>query len=63
MAGLPLLVIRGENSRLLSEETAADMLKRHPGAKLVTARGQGHAPLLHLNQVYAPLIEFLNAIV
>jgi pimeloyl-ACP methyl ester carboxylesterase len=61
MANLPVLVVRGENSRLLSRETATEMLKRHPGAKLLTVTGQGHAPLLHFNEVYAPFTEFLNS--
>jgi pimeloyl-ACP methyl ester carboxylesterase len=43
---LPMLVIRGENSDLLSEATLAEMLKRHPGAESLTVPGQGHAPLL-----------------
>jgi pimeloyl-ACP methyl ester carboxylesterase len=43
---LPLLVIRGETSDLLSEATLAEMLKRHPGAESMTVPGQGHAPLL-----------------
>ena len=46
LAHLPLLVVRGANSDLLSSETAAAMLARHPGAELVTVPGQGHAPLL-----------------
>lgn len=43
---VPLLVIRGENSDLLSRETADAMVARHPAAELVTVPGQGHAPLL-----------------
>ena len=43
---LPLLVIRGENSDLLTEETLAQMLARHGRAEAFTVPGQGHAPLL-----------------
>ncbi|MFA1623077.1 alpha/beta fold hydrolase [Rhizobium mongolense] len=58
MSQTPLLVIRGENSKLLSRETAEEMLRRHPTARLITARNQGHAPLLHLDDV-APEISSL----
>ena len=43
---IPLLVIRGANSDLLTPETADAMVRRHPRATLVTVAGQGHAPLL-----------------
>lgn len=46
LAGRPLLVIRGENSDLLSEATLAEMLARHAGAESLVVPGQGHAPLL-----------------
>jgi pimeloyl-ACP methyl ester carboxylesterase len=46
LSHLPLLVIRGENSDLLSEATLAEMLKRHPQAQSFIVPGQGHAPLL-----------------
>jgi pimeloyl-ACP methyl ester carboxylesterase len=46
LARAPLLVIRGENSDLLSETTAAEMARRHPDCALFTVPGQGHAPLL-----------------
>lgn len=47
-ADLPLMVIRGEHSSLLRQTTVEEMARRHPGLIAVTAIGQGHAPLLHL---------------
>lgn len=42
----PVLVVRGENTDLLSAETVAEMQRRHPDCALHTVAGQGHAPLL-----------------
>ena len=44
---IPLMVVRGENSSILSQATLTEMGQRHPDIKSVTAVGQGHAPLLH----------------
>jgi pimeloyl-ACP methyl ester carboxylesterase len=46
LQGKPLLVIRGENSDLLSVETLAAMARRHEGCQTHTVPGEGHAPLL-----------------
>ena len=46
LAKVPVLAIRGENSRLLSAETLREMAARHPKMEAVTVKGQGHAPLL-----------------
>jgi pimeloyl-ACP methyl ester carboxylesterase len=46
LAARRLMLIRGENSKLLSPETAAKMQVLHPGMEIVTASGQGHAPML-----------------
>lgn len=59
-AGKPLLVIRGENSALLSEETVTEMKSRAPHVKTHTALGQGHAPLLHLGSLPALIRDFLS---
>lgn len=42
----PTLVLRGENSDLLSEQTLADMQARHPQMTAHTVAEQGHPPLL-----------------
>ncbi len=55
----PLLVVRGGNSDLLSPETAAGMVRRHPDAALHVVEGQGHAPLL----TDAPTIARISAFV
>ncbi|KRB50235.1 hydrolase [Rhizobium sp. Root708] len=56
---IPLLVIRGEHSDLLSERTVEEMRARNPGIITSVAEGQGHAPLLHLAAVYSELRRFL----
>ncbi|ATN33696.1 alpha/beta hydrolase [Rhizobium sp. ACO-34A] len=59
---LPLMAIRGENSRLLSKQTAEAMAERHPDMRLLTAPGQGHAPILHLGGIPAELHTFLTGV-
>ena len=59
LAKTPVLVIRGENSDLLSRETVAAMAAAHPGLETITVPGQGHAPLL----IHSPLIQQIAAFV
>ena len=61
MASMPLLVVRGENTALLSPDTVAEMQRRHPNTTLLTATGQGHAPLLHIGGIAPVIADFLNA--
>ena len=42
----PLLIVRGENSDLLSSEAAQGMVEAIPGAGFVTVPGVGHPPAL-----------------
>lgn len=44
---VPLMVIRGAHSPLLSAETLGEMQRRRPGMQVEVVEGQGHAPLLH----------------
>jgi pimeloyl-ACP methyl ester carboxylesterase len=55
----PTLLLRGEHSDLLTRDTAAEMQRRGPKARLVEIRGVGHAPtLLHPDHI-AIVREFL----
>lgn len=60
LSSIPLLVVRGENSSLLSVATVEDMLKRNRHAKALAAPGQGHAPLLHLPGLADAVADFLG---
>ena len=43
---IPVLVIRGENSDILSAATLEEMARVHPGLESIVVAGEGHAPLL-----------------
>lgn len=59
-AGLPMMVIRGQYSSLLSQTTVEEMVRRHPGLVTTTATGQGHAPLLHLDGLRHEIAAFIR---
>ena len=61
LAQVPVLVIRGQNSDILSESTVAEMLARHPRLSTLTVPGQGHAPLLKDGPTIGAVAEFLAA--
>jgi pimeloyl-ACP methyl ester carboxylesterase len=52
-------LLRGESSDLLTHETALQMTRRGPRAKLVEVPGVGHAPMLMDTAQVAPVREFL----
>ena len=60
LAEVPLLIVRGENSDLLSPATAEAMLAAAPGARLVTVAGVGHAPELTEPEARAAIDAFLQ---
>ncbi len=60
LKGVPMLAIRGENSKLLSAETLKEMAARHPAIKTITVEGQGHAPLLETGKLPRQIATFLE---
>jgi len=60
LATIPLLAIRGANSKLLSVDTFDEMQKRHPGMEPVTVEGQGHAPFLETGKLPGAIAAFLD---
>jgi pimeloyl-ACP methyl ester carboxylesterase len=59
LAHVPLMVIRGENSDILSAATAAAMVARRPDLVRVEAAGEGHAPLLDDAPTIAAISDFV----
>ena len=57
----PVLVLRGEESEVLSRETVAEMQRRKPDLKVVEFPGVGHAPALASADQIAVIREFLDA--
>lgn len=55
----PALVLRGENSDLLSENTLAEMGRRHPRMQAHTVPDQGHPPLLRDSKTIELIGKFL----
>lgn len=60
LTGVPMLAIRGENSKLLSERTLEEMARRHSDIETITVEGQGHAPLLETGKLPRQIAAFLE---
>lgn len=58
--GIPLQVIHGARSDLLSTETCQKMRDLHPAMELVTAAEEGHAPLLWDTATQSAIAGFLG---
>jgi pimeloyl-ACP methyl ester carboxylesterase len=60
LAAIPLLAIRGANSKLLSAKTLTEMAGRHPDCQAVTVDGQGHAPMLETGALPQMIRDFIG---
>jgi len=61
LKGLPVAVIRGENSDLLSTETVTKMQKAHPGLITTTVPNRAHVPFLDEPEAIAAIDQVLSA--
>ncbi len=62
LANVPLTLLRGELSDLLTAETLAEMQRRIPAADAVTVPGVGHAPMLDEPEAGAAIDRLLARI-
>lgn len=61
LASVPVMVVRGENSDLLSPNTVTAMRQRRPDLHVVEVPGQGHAPFLMEDDIIARIGQFIAA--
>ncbi|MBN9277542.1 MAG: alpha/beta hydrolase [Hyphomicrobium sp.] len=59
LSRVPVLVLRGELSDILSTATAERMQREHPDLTLLTVPEQGHAPLLRDEMSLRAIMDFL----
>jgi pimeloyl-ACP methyl ester carboxylesterase len=59
LAGVPMLVVRGANSDLLSSETVASMRARRAHLDVIEVADQGHAPLLE-GELVRQIVSFVG---
>lgn len=60
LEGLPLALLRGGNSDLLSAETASKMKEMHPELEVTVIPGRGHVPFLDEPESQAAIASFLD---
>jgi len=60
MADVPMLLLRGENSDLLSQETVQQMRRTKPEMRVVVMRERGHVPFLDEPEAVSAITGFLE---
>lgn len=60
LAKRPVLLIRGENSAMVTQPISDQMAKAHSGLRIKIASGQGHVPLLHVGDLVPVIANFLS---
>ena len=59
LAGLPVTLLHGANTDILSPATIADMVRRLPGLEAVTVKDRGHVPFLDEPESLAAIDRWL----
>ncbi|MDV7141992.1 alpha/beta hydrolase [Tropicimonas sp. TH_r6] len=62
LATRPIALIRGENSNILSRETAKEMHRRQPALVLAEIAGRGHVPFLDEPAAQAVIADYLDRV-
>jgi len=60
LAGVPVLVIRGVKSDILSAETVNAMCARHPDLEIIEVADQGHVPILEGHELLGRIAGFVR---
>jgi pimeloyl-ACP methyl ester carboxylesterase len=60
LARVPIMVIRGENSDILSAATVNAMRAHHPGLESIEIADQGHVPLLEGAELLDRIVRFVE---
>ncbi|QYZ70012.1 alpha/beta fold hydrolase [Neotabrizicola shimadae] len=59
-AGMPMAVIRGENSDVLSRATVEEIRRRRPDLLFAEIPGRGHVPFLDETEALSTILEWLS---
>jgi pimeloyl-ACP methyl ester carboxylesterase len=62
LSHIPVMVLRGANSDLLSEATLGEMARRHPNLVKVEIEQEGHAPFVGRPKAAEAIAEFIGRI-